>query len=595
MIAPPTSHAAAAMILAVLMFAGFASGRVKVEIVCLGTIVAIAMGLYFFPLPGADAKDGLALAFAGFGHYALITICALMVMGRGLVVTGALTPAADILGRLWRVNRQLGMLATLVIAMGMSMVVNDTPVLVLLIPILAQIAGSGGLPASRTLIPVNAAVLIGGMATTIGTSTNLLVMSIATDLGMPALGVFHFTPIVLMAALVALPYIWLVMPRLLPDNSPIAGQSQHRFLATLHVAGTITEAAKRAEESQANKAGLLALRGVTATPAGAHVHVLATQDVLETTMRELGATPATPSRVAQIRQDAGVRKEDLNFAEMVVTRDSTLVGQTVGSSVRWAVVVIGLDPGRSSGGRSPEVDLPVEAMLLAEGDVLLVMGSPPALREFAQEEGLLLLHGERQMPRSGKAVLALLIMGISVALATFGLLPIAISALGGAVLMLLTGCVRFDRVGQALSAKVVVLIAASIAIGRIILESGAAAWLGELLAGGLQSVPAAGVLAAIMLFVTLLTNFASNATAAAVGTPIAFSLAGKLGLPVEPLVLAVLFGCNLCYATPVAYQTNMLVMVEGKYEFGDYLRTGVPLVILMVISFSLLLSWKYGL
>ena len=110
-ITSPTFHATATMILAVLMFAGFASGRVRVEMVCLGTIVAIALGLYFFPLPGTDAKDGLALAFSGFGHYALITICALMVMGRGLVVTGALTPAADLLGRLWRVNRQLGLLA----------------------------------------------------------------------------------------------------------------------------------------------------------------------------------------------------------------------------------------------------------------------------------------------------------------------------------------------------------------------------------------------------------------------------------------------------------------------------------------------------
>jgi di/tricarboxylate transporter len=125
--------------------------------------------------------------------------------------------------------------------------------------------------------------------------------------------------------------------------------------------------------------------------------------------------------------------------------------------------------------------------------------------------------------------------------------------------------------------------------------TGAAQWLGELLALGLQHLPAAGVLAAIMVFVTVLTNFASNATAAAVGTPIAFSLAQTLGLPAEPLVLAVLFGCNLCYATPVAYQTNMMIMAEGDYVFRDYLRTGVPLVLLMVATLSTLLVLSYGL
>ena len=103
----------------------------------------------------------------------------------------------------------------------------------------------------------------------------------------------------------------------------------------------------------------------------------------------------------------------------------------------------------------------------------------------------------------------------------------------------------------------------------------------------------AAVLATIMIFVTFLTNFASNATAATVGTPIAFSIANQLGLPAEPLVLAVLFGCNLCYATPIAYQTNMLIMAEGSYEFKDYIRTGVPLVIIMVVTLSFLLVMTY--
>jgi Na+/H+ antiporter NhaD/arsenite permease-like protein len=220
------------------MFYGFASGRARVEIISLLTISAIALGLYFFPMPGQAPTDGLKLAFEGFGHYALITICALMVLGRGLVTTGALEPASRLLTKVWRFNRQIGLLVTLLLAMGMSMMVNDTPVLVLLLPVMAAIAANGGMPASKTLIPINSAVLIGGMATTIGTSTNLLVVSIATDLGLPAMSVFHFTPIVLMAAVVALPFIWLIMPRLLPDNSVAAGHEPRRFAATLRLDGT---------------------------------------------------------------------------------------------------------------------------------------------------------------------------------------------------------------------------------------------------------------------------------------------------------------------------------------------------------------------
>jgi di/tricarboxylate transporter len=223
------------------------------------------------------------------------------------------------------------------------------------------------------------------------------------------------------------------------------------------------------------------------------------------------------------------------------------------------------------------------------------MGLPTDLQDFSTADGLLQLEGAREMPRRSKAHLAAAIMLSAVGLASLGLLPIAIAALGGAILMFVTGCVKFDRVGRALSAKVIVLVAASIAIGRLVLDTGAAAWLAEALSSGLQFLPPAGVLAAIMLFVTLLTNFASNATAATVGTPVAVAIGRQLDLPAEPLVLAVLFGCNLCYATPIAYQTNMLIMAEGGYQFRDYIRTGVPLVILMVAALSIQLVMTYGL
>jgi len=279
-----------------------------------------------------------------------------------------------------------------------------------------------------------------------------------------------------------------------------------------------------------------------------------------------------------------------------VTKDSGLVGKGVASAnvaELYNVAILGVYRAQRSR-LAPPLALSSESPF-SEGDILLVAGALGSIERMSLAENMLVLEGTKELPRTSKAPLALAIMAGAVVPASIGLVPIAISALGGAIAMLVTGCVRFDRIGRALSAKVVVLVAASIAIGRIVLESGAATWLSELIALGLEHLPAAGVLAAVMLFVTVLTNFASNTTAAAVGTPIAFSLGQRLGIPVEPLVLAVLFGCNLCYATPVAYQTNMLIMSAGDYRFADYTRTGLPLVALMVVTLSTLLVLRYGL
>ncbi|WDA40806.1 SLC13 family permease [Erythrobacter sp. BLCC-B19] len=599
------------MAVTVAMFIAFARGRYPEEIISLVTIAVIGVGLYFAPLEGNKPTDGLALAFGGFGHSALITICALMIMGRGLVVTGALEPFARMLENVFRINPQAGLLTALLLAFTMSMFVNDTPVMVLLIPIIVAIAGKGLMASSKILMPVNTAVLLGGMSTTIGTSTNILVVTIAADIGMKPFGVFQFTPIVMIAGLLAIPYLWLVMPRMLRDNSKAADQSLRIFRTHLRVG----------ESSLLAGGDVSSLRsklpdGITFhdTPSGTlqpdeRLQISGTHEALEEAARALKGELAPSWVVERIRRISKSKGEDIVAVEMTVTADSRLVTRTLaGSGIAdlYGVAVLGIHrPNRVLGERdtySQNGDLRI-----LDGDVLLVMGIEEDLQAFAQGDGLLRLEGARELPRRSKAVLAGAIMLGAIATASLGLpwfdasgyapikLPIAISALAGAIIMFVTGCVKFDRVGRALSAKVIVLIAASLAIGRVIDESGAAAWLGQALSLGLAYLPPALVLSAIMLFVTVLTNFASNATAATIGTPIAYSIAVQLGLPPEPLVLAVLFGCNLSFATPIAYQTNLLIMSEGGYNFADYARAGVPLVALMVTVLSVLLVLWYGL
>ncbi len=607
----PSPHAAATMALTVIMFFLFAQGRIRIEIVCLILISLLALGFYFFPIDEGNGRRGIEIAFGGFGHEVLITICCLMILGRGLVVTGALEPATQVLARLWNFNRGLGLLCTLVVCGAMSMLINDTPVLVLVMPILLNLAGRTGSPASQTLMPVNFAILIGGMATTIGTSTNLLVVSIASDLNkiegvnVPPIGIFDFTDIALIAALIALPYLWLVMPRLLPKHRQLVTESPRKFFASLHVGTSSAIVGLSLNELRSKTGDGIEIHGVTRAEQqfrrrdmlirlnpGDIIHIEGTLHDLQQASERTKAPLAHPSVDRAIRFSPN---EDHVIAEVVIGSESTLVGATPRSAQigdRYGAAVIGL--------YRPERTLFQGALDMASerlqvGDVLLMRGEPERLKKLQSSEGALILEGAAEVPRSLLAPAALLIVAGVVLSAALHIVPISIAALAGTIAMIVTGCVKFDRLGRALSGEVIVLVAASIALGQALLETGAAEWLGGGLSVALDPLPPALALAVIMAFAALVTNFSSNTAAAAVTTPIAVSIATNLGIPPTPMVLAVLFGANLCYATPVAYQTNILIMSAGGYRFRDYVRAGVPLVFLMITVLSLLLVMKYQL
>jgi len=600
----PSLHAAAALLLTVVTFGLFASGRIRVELICLGVIATIALGFYAFPLQLENRKTGFEIAFGGFGHEALVAICCLMILGRGLVVTGALQPVARLLGRLWRFSRVLGLLCTLLLCMMISGFINDTPVLVLAMPIILDLARRVGMSASRTLMPVNAAILIGGMATTIGTSTNVLVISLAAELGLEPIGVFAFTEIVAVAAAIAFPYLWLVMPRLLPAGDTPANTEVKRFRAVLHVGGKSRLRERRpAELAKALPAGLRVIEvrrsggGLLADEPiaeGDELVVEGTTDALREASESLKVALAPQELMTDVAQVTDERA-DRRLIEMAIGSDSSLVGLSVRDARladRFGVVVVGTYRGGDS--RLLSVARPDEQRLEV-GDLLLVQGTAEQLQSLQDGVGALQLVGGHDLPRSARAPMALLIMAAVILLAATKVLPIAIAALGGSIAMLATGCLRYENIGRALSVEVIVLVAASIALGRTLVDTGAADWLAAQLAVGLQGAPPALALAAMMLFAAILTNFVSNAAAAAIGTPLAMSLAGALGIPAEPMVLAVLFGCNLCYVTPMAYQTNLLIMGAAGYSFRDFVRAGTPLAVIMIVSLAYLLVRRYGL
>ena len=232
---------------------------------------------------------------------------------------------------------------------------------------------------------------------------------------------------------------------------------------------------------------------------------------------------------------------------------------------------------------------------LEASDVLLVQGSARDISRLKVSGQLLVLDSTLDLPHTRKAPLALLIMVLVVLLAAFNVLPIEASALLGVMAMLATRCLRWRDATSALSIQVILIIVASLALGSALMRTGGADWLALVFLSLMFGAPAPMVLSGLMLLMAILTNIVSNNAAAVIGTPIAISIAMELGLPLEPFVLAVLFGANLSFVTPMAYKTNILVMNAGGYKFTDFVRVGAPLTLIMWASLSMILTLVYRL
>ena len=232
---------------------------------------------------------------------------------------------------------------------------------------------------------------------------------------------------------------------------------------------------------------------------------------------------------------------------------------------------------------------------LRAGDVLLVQGTGNAISQLKDSGSMLVLDGKTDLPHTHKSKRALAIMGLVILAAALQIVPISVSAVVGLGLMIATGCLSWRDAGSALSIPVVMIIVTALALGKALVGTGMAAYLAQSFVGLAADLPTPMILSAFLLLMTLMTNIVSNNAAAAIGTPIAISIAQQLGVSAEPFVLAVLFGANMSFATPYGYQTNLLILSAGGYKFVDFLRVGIPLTLIMWAGFSLILPVLYDL
>ena len=582
----------------------FTREKIHLESSSLAILVMVVIGFELFPFEGPRGAIEPMTFFYGFGHEALIAVCALMVAGEALVRTGALEPITRRLARLWRWSPKLALLLTLMVGAVLSAFMNNTPIVVLMLPMLIGAAVRTKSSASGVLLPMGLATLIGGMGTTIGTSTNLLVVSVAADMGMVRFEMFDFVLPVAIAASVAIFYLWLVAPRLIPErksplidiskrvfqghllitqNNPLVGRS---LADVIHKAGNtlMVKCIVRAEHL------FIAPLPDVEIKAGDRLQISATADMLKEYEALLDAR-----LLAGLNSMDSMPVGDYQLAEVVVTGGSRLRSLKVADA--RLKELYGLDllavhcGGDAVTANKPELD----KRKLKASDVLLVQGKSEAIRSLKKGSELLVLDSTAYLPHSKKAPLALLIMAGIIALAAFGVMPIAMSALLGCMVLIGTGCLRWQQANRALSAQVIMIIVASLALGSALMKTGGAEYLAQVFLYLTSGLAPAWILSFLMLLMAILTNVVSNNAAAVIGTPIAISIAQELGLPLEPFVLAVLFGANLSFVTPMAYKTNLLVMNAGGYKFNDFVRVGTPLTLLMWVVLSIVLTVAYQL
>lgn len=596
----PSGHAIAVMALTVVALYLFTRDRLPLELTSLALLAVLAVGFSVFPYPGLNPVE----LFAGFGHEALIAVCALMVLGQGLVRTGALEPVGRVLARFWGRAPFLSLLLTLVVGAVLSAFVNNTPIVVLLLPILISVCLRTGTSASGVLMPMGLSTLVGGMATTIGTSTNLLVVSVASDLGMERFGMFDFALPASIAAAVAVLYLWLVAPRLLPRRRiQLEDASPRLFEARLHIDENSLVADKTLADAKALTGNdmqvlrirrgdtyLMPLPDVTLKP-GDRLRVRGTPQKLKACEEALKARLYSGEQ--PVDEEHPLDAEDQILAELAVVQGSSLDRTNLRFARfldRYQLAVLALHrAGRDIWPAREDI----QDVILAPGDILLVQGPREQIAVLKQSTEFMVLDATVSLPTTSKAPLALGILLAAVVLAATGMMPIAVSATAGALLLIATRCIGMGSAIQAISPSVYFVVAASLALGQALIATGATDYVTYVFLRATQDAGPTVVVSALMLMLALLTNVVSNNAAAVIGTPIALGIASQLGAPPEPFVLAVLFGANMSYATPMAYKTNLLVMSAGGYSFSDFLRVGVPLTILMWLTLTWVLAALY--
>jgi di/tricarboxylate transporter len=532
-------------------------------------------------------------AFAGFSNSAPITVAALYVLARAVEDTGALRPMVrSALSHDGNVRRNLMRLCFP--SAAASAFLNNTPIVAMLIPPVSEMAESRGEPPSRYLMPLSFGVILGGVVTTIGTSTNLVVSGLLQQSGGQPFGLFEITHVGLPMALVGVALVALMAPRVLPDR-----QSPRRSLAAAQrdfVVRMIVEAGGPMAGRSVEAAGLRHLQGVFLVEIerdGEPITPVAPTTILHDGDHLLFVGQAL--MVADLSNLVGLRSAEMphlealdaaehRLIEAVVGAGSPLLGHTpkeIGFRARYQAAIVGIHrEGQPVVAKLGEVKLRL-------GDTLLLLADAGFRERWRDRPDFIViqaLDGAAEAPAlSRKAVFVGIVTAAVVLVAGSGLLPILHASLLAAVLLVATGTISAQAARDSVEIEVLVVIAASFGLGAAIESSGLAAILGGGIVDVFSGIGWRGVLLGVVLATVLLTEFISNNAAAALMFPIAMATAHEVQADPRAFAVAVAVSASLSFLTPIGYQTNTMVYGPAGYQFGDYWRLGLPLTLSSII------------
>ncbi len=570
---------------------------ISVDLTAIGIMVVLVVSGLLTP---GEAVSGLA-------NPALVTVTAMFVVSRGLMRTGGV----EFLGRqVIKVARKnlTAALTLILLSVGFaSAFINNTPIVMLFIPVVMAMCCDLGLSPSKFLIPVSYASILAGTCTLIGTSTNIIVSDLSAQHGYGALSMFELSLVGVPIAVAGLVFLIVAAPRLLPSlANPICQMqdSEHRkYLAELQIRAASQLIGQQPRHAFQERFPAL------------EVIELTSHDRIYYPMRDeksieeddiLLVKGSLNDLVAILHEDGvelpssekgltlGAQKDPPIIFELLIAPGSSLLGRRLARTELARDPAINIIAVKRQGARLAEKQ--IHDVRLKTGDILLVWCSGTKLEELRSERDYLIIEDVyEEIVHKRKAWWAIINFIAMIGTAALGLADIMTCALTAAFLMIVTGCLQMRDAYRALQADVLLLIAGTIALGLAMEKSGASSLYADLFLKLFTDMPTIIVLGGVIVLTSISTQILSNNAAAVLLLPIAISTALGVGADPKPFIIGVCIGASACFASPLGYQTNLMVFGPGGYRFFDYLRLGIPLNLLVVIAGTILipLIWPF--